>query len=167
MHFLIIILGLIVLVFGQKIFWLSVAIIGFLVGMEFTGMLLVDQPTWVLLVAGLGAGLLGAVLAIFFQRVAFALAGFFAGAYLAPMAAQSLGVESTSMLVPIASGVIGAVVAVLLMDWAIIALSCLVGAGAIVSQLHIRHAKGAIIFVVLAVIGILIQSKLMERAGEG
>jgi hypothetical protein len=135
--------------------------------MKLTGMLLVDQPTWVLLVAGLGAGLLGAVLAIFFQRVAFAVAGFFAGAYLAVMAAPPLGVAGTHMLVPIIGGVIGAVVAILLMDWAIIALSCLVGAGAIVSQLHIRHVQGVIIFVVLAVIGILIQTKLMERAGEG
>jgi hypothetical protein len=166
MHFLIIILGLIVLAFGRKIFWLSVAIVGFLVGMELTGMLLVDQPTWVLLVAGLGAGLLGAVLAIFFQRVAFAVAGLFAGAYLAVMAAPPLGVAGTSLLVPIIGGLIGAVVAILLMDWAIIALSCLVGAGAIVSQLHVRHAQGAIIFVVLAVIGILIQTKLMERVGE-
>ena len=91
MHFLIIVLGLIVLLLGRNIFWLTVAIVGFLVGMEFAGMLLVDQPTWVLLAVGLGAGLVGAVLAVLVQRVAFGLAGFFAGAYLTVIVTQSLG----------------------------------------------------------------------------
>jgi hypothetical protein len=166
MHFLIIVLGLIVLVFGRKIFWLSVAIVGFLVGMEFTGMLLVDQPTWVLLVGGLVAGLIGALLAVFFQRLTFALAGFFGGAYLALIVAQPLGINDHGILVPIVGGAIGAIVAAVLMDWAIIVLSCLVGAGAIVTQLTLRPAKGAIVFVALVIIGILIQAKLMERSKE-
>jgi hypothetical protein len=166
MKFLVIIMGLVVLVFGRKIFWLSVAIVGFLVGMEFSGMLLADQPIWVTLLFGLAAGLIGALLAIFFQRLTFALAGFFGGAYLALMVAQRFGVHSYGILVPIIGGVIGAIIAALLMDWAIIVLSCLVGAGAVVSQLAMRPAKGAIVFVVLALIGMLIQAKLMERSGE-
>lgn len=166
MKFLMIILGLVVLVFGRKIFWLSVAIVGFLVGMEFSGMLLADQPIWVTLLVGLGAGLIGALLAIFFQRLTFALAGFFGGAYLALMVAQRFDVHSHGILVPIVGGVIGAIIAALLMDWAIIVLSSLVGAGAVVSQLALRPANGAIVFVVLAIVGMLIQAKLMERSGE-
>jgi len=166
MHFLKIALGLIVLILGRKIFWLSVAIVGFLVGMELTDMLLADQPTWVLLLGGLAAGLLGALLAVFAQRVAFGLAGFFAGAYLTVIAAQSLGAGGTSMILPIVGGVIGALVAVLLMDWAIIVLSCLVGAGTIVAQLQLSPKGSAIAFAVLVMIGILLQAKLMERSQE-
>ena len=166
MHLLIIILGLIVLIFGRKIFWLSVSIVGFFVGMEFSRMLLAGQPTWVLFLVGLGAGLLGALLALLFQRVAFALAGFFAGAYLALLVAHPLGIGGTSVLLPIVCGVIGAIVAALLMDWAIIVLSCLVGAGTVVAQLHLRDAQEAIVFVVLVLIGILIQAKLRERSAE-
>jgi hypothetical protein len=166
MHFLKIVIGLIVLVFGRKIFWLSVAIMGFLVGMEFSSMLLADQPTWVMFLVGLGVGLLGALLATLFQRVAFAFAGFFAGAYLALMVAHPLGIGGNSVLLPIVGGVIGAIVAALLMDWAIIVLSCLVGAGVVVHQLHLGNAKGAIVFVVLVIIGILIQAKLIERSEE-
>ncbi|OGP52978.1 MAG: hypothetical protein A2Y65_05390 [Deltaproteobacteria bacterium RBG_13_52_11] len=166
MHFLIIVLGLIVLIFGRKIFWLSVAIVGFLVGMEFTGMLLVDQPQWVMLLGGLAAGLIGALLAVFFQRAAFALAGFFAGVYLTQILAQTVGLGGSSVLFPVIGGVIGAIVAAVLMDWAIIVLSCLVGAGAIATQLTLRPAKGAIVFVALVIIGILIQAKLMERSKE-
>ena len=166
MNYLIIALGLIVLILGRKIFWLTVAIVGFLVGMEFAGMLLVDQPTWVLLAVGLGAGLVGALLAVLVQRVAFGLAGFFAGAYLTMIAAQSLGAGGTTIILPIVGGVIAAVIAVLLMDWAIIVLSCLVGAGAVVSQFPLSPHVGAIVFAVLVIIGIVVQARLMERSGE-
>ena len=166
MHFLKIFLGLIVLILGRKIFWLSVAIVGFLVGMELTGMLLADQPTWVLLAGGLAAGLIGALLAVLAQRVAFGLAGFFAGAYLTVIVAQSQGTGGTSMILPIVGGVIGALVAVLLMDWAIIVLSCLVGAGTIVAQLQLSPKVSAIAFAVLVIIGIVIQAKLMEQSRE-
>jgi hypothetical protein len=163
MKFLMIVLGLIMLVFGRKLFWLFVAIVGFLVGMEFTKLLLADQPIWVQLLGGLVAGLLGALLAIFVQRIAFILAGFFAGAYFALLLAHPLGVAGASLILAVACGVIGAIVVALLMDWAIIVLSCLVGAGAIVSQLRLRDTNTAIIFFVLVIIGIFVQAKLMEH----
>jgi hypothetical protein len=166
MYFLKIVLGLIVLILGRKIFWLTVAIVGFLVGMELTDMFLADQPTWVLLAVGLAAGVVGALLAVLVQRVAFGLAGFFAGAYLTVIVAQSLGAGDTSVILPIVGGVVGALIAVLLMDWAIIVLSCLVGAGVVVAQLPLSPQVSAIAFSVLVIIGIVIQAKLMERSGE-
>ena len=166
MKFLMIILGLTMLVFGRKLFWLFVAIVGFLVGMEFTRMLLVDQPTWVTLLGGLAAGLIGALLVVFFQRVAFAFAGFFGGAYLALIVAQTFGVGGSSVLLSIVGGVIGAIVSAFLVDWAIIVLSCLVGAEAIVAQLKLSEAKSAIVFVVLVIIGIFVQARLWKRSKE-
>ena len=166
MKFLVIVLGLIMLIFGRKLFWLFVAIVGFLVGMEFIDLLLVDQSIWVKLLGGLGAGLLGALLAIFVQRVAFVLAGFFAGAYFALLLAHPLGIAGASLILAVAGGVVGAIVAALLMDWAIIALSCLAGAAAIVSRLGLRDVNMAIVFLVLVIIGILVQAKLMEQSKE-
>jgi hypothetical protein len=167
MKFLMIVLGLIMLVFGRRLFWLFIAVVGFLVGMEFTSQLLTNQPLVVQLLGGLGAGLVGALLAVFFQRVAFILAGFFAGAYFVILLAHPLGITGAGLLLPIAGGVIGAIVAAMLTDWAIIVLSCLVGAGAIVSRLGLRDVKTAIVFLVLVVIGILLQAKLMEQSREG
>jgi hypothetical protein len=167
MKFFIIVLGLIMLIFGRKLFWLFVAVVGFLAGMELTNLLLVDQPLGVQVLGGLAAGLVGALLAVFVQRIAFVLAGFFAGAYFALLLAHPLGIAGIGLLLPIAGGVIGAVVAALLMDWAIIVLSCLVGAGAIVSRLGLRDVKTAIVFLVLVIIGILVQTKLMEQSKEG
>lgn len=166
MKFLIIVLGLIMLVFGRRLFWLFVAVVGFLVGMELTNLLLVNQTVWVQLVGGLVAGLIGALLAIFVQRVAFALAGFFAGVYFALLLARPLGAAGIGLPLAIVGGVIGAIAAALLMDWAIIVLSCLVGAGAIVSRLGLRDVSSAIVFLVLVIIGILVQSKLMEESKE-
>jgi hypothetical protein len=55
---------------------------------------------------------------------------------------------------------------VLLMDWAIIVLSCLVGAGAIVAQLPTSPTVSAIVFAALVIIGMVIQAQLMERPAE-
>jgi Domain of unknown function (DUF4203) len=156
-------LGLILLVFGRKLFWLCVAVLGFIVGTEFAGTLLADQPRWVMLVIGLGAGLLGALLAVVAQRVAFALAGFYAGAYLALAAVHSLEVGGQSMIWFAAGGILGAVLAALIMDWAIIALSSLAGAGAIVEAAAMGQTTGALVFVALVVVGIIVQARLMAR----
>jgi hypothetical protein len=166
MKFLMVVLGLIMLIFGRKLFWLFVAIIGFLFGMELIDLFLKSHSIWIKLLGGLGAGLLGALLAIYVQRVAFTLAGFFAGAYFALLLAHPLGIAGASLFLAVAGGVIGAIAAALLMDWAIIVLSCLVGAGAVVSRLGLRDVNMAIVFLVLVTIGILVQTKLMEHSEE-
>ena len=130
---------------------------------EFAGALLADQPKWVMLVIGLGTGLLGALLAILAKRIAFALAGFYAGAYLALIAAHSFGPGGDSTLWFAAGGVIGAVLAALIMDWAIIVLTSLVGAGAIVDAAAMGQTTGALVFVVLTVVGTVVQARLMAR----
>jgi hypothetical protein len=156
-------LGLILLVFGRKLFWLCVALLGFFLGMEFAGVLFADQPQWVMLLIALGTGLVGALLAVLAERVAFALAGFYAGAYLALISAHSFGIASHSTLLFGAGGVIGAVLAALLMDWAIIVLSSLVGAGAIVDAAGMGQPTGVLVFMGLTVVGIVIQARLMTR----
>jgi MFS family permease len=160
------ILGLILLLFGRKLFWLFVGIAGFLLGVQFGGVLLPDQPQWIRLLVALGAGFLGALLAILVQRVAFALAGFYGGAYLALLIAQSFGAESISILLFIVGGIIGAIVAALIMDWAIIVISSLVGAGAVVEALALGQGTSIFAFLVLAAAGILVQARLQPKPKE-
>ncbi|MFQ5801574.1 MAG: DUF4203 domain-containing protein [Candidatus Methylomirabilales bacterium] len=156
--------GLILLVCGRKLFWLFVAIMGFLVGMEFTGVMLADRPQWVLLLVALGTGVLGALLAVFAERVAFVLGGFFAGSYLALIVADSFGGGGHSMVLFAVGGVIGSVFAALIIDWAIIVLSCLVGAAAIVQALDLGQTLSAIVFMVLVSGGTFFQARLMTRS---
>ena len=164
MHLTIILMGFSVLLFGRRLFWLFVAVAGFLVGIEFARVFLADQPYWVMLLGGLSAGLLGALLAILVERIAFALAGFYAGAYLTLILAHKFGAWGSSMHMFAFGGIIGAVFSLLFMDWAIILLSCLVGAGAIVSQLGLVKTISVIIFVALVAVGALIQSRSMEQS---
>jgi hypothetical protein len=160
-----ILLGLILLVFGRKLFWLFVTIAGFLAGMALTALVLGHQPQWVVLVVALGAGLLGALLAVFVERVAFALAGFYAGSYLALIAAQSFATDGNSVLLFLVGGVIGVVLATWIMDWAIIALSCLVGAAAVVQGLDLGQAVGTTVFALLVIAGVFLQARVMTRSG--
>jgi hypothetical protein len=158
-----IILGLVLLTFGRRLFWISVAVAGFLLGMEFAGLMLPDRPLWMQLLIALGAGFLGAVLAVLFQRVAFALAGFYGGAYIALISAQALGLAGSTIILFFAGGVVGAVFAILVMDWAIILLSCLVGAGAIVEVLGLGQNISIIVFLALVLIGAFAQSKFLPK----
>lgn len=158
------VLGFILLVLGRRLFWLFVALVGFLMGMEFTGVILGDQPKWVMLFIGLGTGLIGALLAVLIERLAFALAGFYAGAYLALIGAHSFGIGGNSLLLFAFGGLIGAILAALIMDWVIIVLSCLVGAGAVVIGLGLDPMMSLLVFVVLAGAGIFFQARGMARS---
>lgn len=159
-----VILGLVLIVFGRKLFWLFVAITGFLVGMAVSRAFLPDHPEWVVISVGLGTGLLGALLAVFAERLAFALAGFYAGSYLVLTVFPPFGGDGDSILWFLLGGVVGAVIASLIMDWAIIVLSCLVGAGAILQTLRLGQTASLVIFAVLVATGIVIQRKLMVRS---
>jgi Domain of unknown function (DUF4203) len=157
-------LGVLLLVFGRRLFWLFVALVGFLLGMEFTWVILGDQPKWVMLCIGLGTGLIGALLAVLVERVAFALAGFYAGAYLALIGVHSFGVGGNPILLFVVAGLIGAIFAALIMDWVIIVLSSLVGSGAVVASLGLEQKVSFLVFLVLALSGTFLQAKIMVRS---
>lgn len=152
-------LGALVLFFGRRLYWLAIGVLGFLMGTQFAGDLLAEAQPVVQLLAAVAAGLIGALLAIVFQRIAFAIGGFFAGAYLAHGIAANVGVSSDLQVIWLAlGGAVAAVIAALVMDWAIIALSSLVGAGAIVGALDVSEAVFVLLFVVLTALGVAIQA---------
>jgi hypothetical protein len=155
--------GLLLLALGRRLFWLLVALMGFLVGMELAGEFLSGRPSWLVLAAAIGTGLLGAILAVFAHRLAFALAGFLAGSYLALIAAQSFGVSGASELLFIIGGIAGALISAWFLDWAIIVLSSLVGGAAIVDALGLGQMPGFLAFAALVTAGILFQAKFMGK----
>ncbi|HZZ29382.1 MAG TPA: DUF4203 domain-containing protein [Pirellulales bacterium] len=156
-----VLLGAIVLLFGRSLFWACIAIIGFLLGMALANEWLADKAEWIRLVAALGAGVLGAILGILIERLAFAIAGFFAGGYLAIALAARLHAGGNPDIYWIVGGIIGAIVAAMVMDWAIIVLSSLAGAAAILTpfQTKLDDRMLPVAFLVLAVIGIVFQGR--------
>jgi hypothetical protein len=164
MEFSNIVLGLFLLVLGRKLFWLFVSIVGFLFGMGFAGLVFPDQPQWIQVLFALGAGFLGALLAVFAQRVAFAFAGFYGGFYFALILSESFGSGANNIVICTFVGVIGAVVATLIMDWVIIVFSCLVGAGAVVGASGLGQGMSVIVFLLLVLTGAFVQTRLLPQA---
>ena len=166
MDFLRILLGVILLVVGRRLFWLVVAAAGFLVGFEFSRIIWIEQPQWVVLLVALGTGILGALIAVIAQRIAFGFVGLFAGAYLGLIAAGYFGAMEHSTLWVIGAGFIGAVLAVLVTDWAIIVFTSLAGAGAVVTGLSLSTEISAFAFFILAGVGMYVQIRLMSRGTD-
>jgi hypothetical protein len=155
--------GALLLLLGRKLFWLFVAIAGFYFGIELGKTLAADQPAWLLWAIAIGAGLIGAVLAIFLQRLGFALAGFYAGGYLALVAVQRFAPGSFEVAAFLIGGLIVAILAATLMDTAIVVVSSLLGAALIVSTLGLQPLWSALAYAALAAAGIVVQSRLTGR----
>jgi hypothetical protein len=154
--FLVLLAGIVLLVAGRRLFWLFVGLVGFFTVYRWL------EPQWLLAVL---AGLVGIVLAIFLQRVAIAMAGFFAGGW---FAVQLLGLpmahpRGPDLLVFVIAGVIAAVLAVALFDLALVVLSSLAGADLIVGALHPRPGVAKLLLLVLACVGIAVQMGITAR----
>ncbi|MCD6585944.1 MAG: DUF4203 domain-containing protein [Desulfobacteraceae bacterium] len=158
-----IIIGLILLLFGRKLFWLFIAFSGFMVGFGFSEMLIPLSQQWVQLVIAIGIGIVCALVGILVQRIAFVLAGCLAGLYLVLIGSQFVGYNDVSAVLYIFGGAIGGVAAYVFIDWAIIILSAMVGAGLVASVLGLSPTISIIAFMLMSIIGALIQIQSMDE----
>ncbi len=159
-----IVAGIVLLVLGRRLFWLFVALIGFVSGIQVATGLFPGQPEWMILAIALTAGVLGALLALFLQWLAIGLAGFFAGAYVVVRLLHVTGLTTNGMdwLLFLVGGIIGLILIVILFDWALIILSSLFGAGLVTESVRVEHSAAMLLFIVLIIAGILVQSRLKK-----
>jgi hypothetical protein len=157
--------GVVLLVLGRKIFWMFVAGIGFLTTFSLVTQLTEIQQDWLVLLIALAAGAIGALLAIFLQQVAIAIAGFLAGGYivLGLLRLLELDLPTLSWVIALVGGAIGAMLTLLLFDWALIFLSSLSGATVIVESLDLTGGLATIVLVAALLAGVFIQSALLDR----
>ena len=156
--------GIGLLVLGRKLFWLFVGLIGFVSGIQVATRFFPGQPEWMILAIGLTAGVLGALLALFLQWLAIGLAGFFAGAYVVARLAHVSGLVPGGMnwLLFLIGGILGLILIIILFDWALIILSSLAGAGIITESARVAHPGAMLLFIALAIAGVVVQSRLMR-----
>ena len=81
MNLILIGVGVLLLLMGRKLFWISVAALGFIIGMTYAPRFFPDQPQSVIVIISLIIGLLGALITSMVQRFAIGISGFAAGAY--------------------------------------------------------------------------------------
>jgi hypothetical protein len=157
-------LGLIILFLGRKLFWLFVAIVGFIAGFQFATQYLNIENQLLVWIIALLAGLVGAVLAIGLQRLAAAVVGFFAGGMLTLniLAILGMGTGEFEWLPYLIGGIIGAVIAILLFDWALIVLSSLYGASLIVQSVNLDPTLATVALIGLFIIGVLAQAAVLR-----
>ncbi len=160
-----ILIGALMLLFGRRLFWLFVAGVGFWIGFHFTPALLHNPPEWLTLVVAIGLGIVGAILALILQKVAIAVAGFLVGgqAATALFATFVTTPPASTTITFVIGGIIGALLLLMLFDWALIFFSAIAGADLITANLHVPAKGAGIIFLVLAVAGIVVQAAMFSR----
>lgn len=161
------IVGTLLLFFGRRLFWLFVGASGFSAGLEIAARVFHGQTAATLLIAAIVIGFIGMLLAFFLQKLAISLGGFAAGAYLAFSLAQMfLGRESGPVvwIAILLGGVIGLVLMHLIFNGALIVLSSILGASLLVHATSFFQAYVQVALVVLAVLGIFVQSSLRSRS---
>jgi hypothetical protein len=153
-------IGAVILFFGRKLFWLCVAAVGFAAGVEIAPHLVHEPSSLLALAVALVLGLIGALLALFLQKVAVAVLGFLAGGKLAGSIAAAFFVHYAqySTVIFVIGGVVGAILLLVLFAWALIVVSSFIGAHLIQSAIVLPASGSTIVFIGLAVLGILVQA---------
>ena len=163
-----VLVGLLLLVLGRRLYWLFVAGVGFLYGLKLAPLLMPEQSETVIVIVALVLALVGALVAVVATKVVLGVIGFVAGGGIAVLLLGNLGIDRViAVAVYLIAGVIGAVLLLVLFDWTLIVLSSLAGASLIVMSaerlLQMPPIAGTVIVLVLAAIGALIQAGLWRR----
>ena len=110
--------------------------------------------------------MIGAVLSLLLQRVLVGIAGFFAGGYLLYTVALGVGHETGASIAFLLGGVIGAVLVLLMLDWALIGLSALLGSAVITQNVPLEPTLSLLLFVALLVLGGVVQGRQLAHMVE-
>src|SRR5215831_19503761 len=140
--------GVAILLFGRRLFWLFVAAMGFVFGAQIAAQVTHEPPSSpaVLLIA-IGFGIVGALLALLLQQVAIGVVGFIAGGRLAiGLSAAFLAHPPSSEIIFLIGGILGAIVFLALFNWALIFFSSVEGARLIASAIVLSQTGRMILF---------------------
>jgi hypothetical protein len=127
-----------------------------------------DASGWTAIGIGVAGGVLGALLALFVQRLAVAVAGFAGGGFFLVNMVEVLHIQTGSNFwIPfIIGGIIGGALMMLLFDWSLIVLSSGLGAYFFTSELHLSDGMELAATLVLFIVGIAVQSRGMKKKGS-
>jgi len=167
MNLINLVLGIILLTTGKKLYWLFVGVIGFILGMGLATQLVLNPP-WLVYVVALGAGILGAILAHFLQHLALSLVGFLVGAYGAFLLAGLLGITAvpSTWMAFIIGGIVGLLLVSSAFDWSLYILSSWAGATLVTQAIDLQGTVGTVVFFALFVLGMIIQVGLFRNQNK-
>ena len=160
-----VVLGVVILFFGRKLFWLCVAAVGFAAGLQIAPLLVNEASSVLALVIAVVFGILGALLAVFIQKIAIAVLGFLAGGKLATAIAAAFFVQHAqySTIIFVIGGIMGAILLLAVFGWALIVVSSFIGAYLIQSAIVLPPTGLTLVFIGLAILGIFVQTVSFRR----
>jgi MFS family permease len=158
------VLGIVLLTTGKKLYWLFVGVVGFIIGLTLVTQYVTLNPAWLVYVVAVGAGIIGALLAAFLQQLAIALVGFIVGGYGALYLTGLLGInaEPTQWMAVIIGGIVGLLLVASLFDWALYILSSWAGSTLVTQSIGLQATVGVVVFFSLFILGIIIQASLFR-----
>ncbi len=165
MNIINLVLGVVLLTTGKKLYWLFVAVVGFVIGLTIATQYVKLDPPWLVYLVALGAGVVGAVLATFLQHLAVAVVGFIVGGYGALYLSTLLGksTQPFNWMAFIIGGIVGLLLVASVFNWALYLLSAWAGATLVTEAIGLQAQLGLILFFVLFVLGMIIQAGLFRE----
>ncbi len=154
--------AILLLLVGRRLYWFFVGAVGFIAATEWALLYFEAAPAWMVILIGLGVGVLGALLAVVLRMAGFALAGLLGGGYLMLALMDALQVaHPTLQWVAVGIGaVLGLILVVVLIDWALILISAITGAVFLARLLPVQGMVYLAAVVILAAVGVLVQSRV-------
>lgn len=154
--------GSALLLLGRRLFWLFVAGVGFMVAINLAPRFIDADKEWLALLIALGAGVIGALMAVFLQKLALGLAGFLAGGYVLVNALELFNFDmgDWETVLYFVGGFIGSALVAGLFEWALIILSSLTGASMIGQTLDLAQPWSVLLPMFAFIIGVVIQTNM-------
>ena len=164
-------LGLMVLFYGRRSFWVLASVVGFVLGLWLATTIGAGLPGWAQPVLALALGIVGAALGFFAPRPAAAIIGGIVLALLGVALAHSSGAALwLQWLIAIALGFVGFYLFWRLLDWALIVGTSLFGAIlaslSLTSLFGFARGLGVLPFLLFLVVGIVYQARDRQMAAE-
>ncbi|MBX0329140.1 hypothetical protein K2Z83_15820 [Oscillochloris sp. ZM17-4] len=161
---MLILVGLVTLFVGRRIFWVFVGVAGFIFGLGVAQVGLSIQSQTLQILAGVCVGLIFAGLALAVQRPMAMVAGFIALGSVGLGLGTQLGAAPVMQIALfLALGLIGVLLVAALFDWALIIVSALNGAAAVGGGLGELYPLSPLIatavVIILIILGVAYQSR--------
>lgn len=160
------VIGAVFLFFGRELNFFFAAALAALIGLRLTPLLPPQWPAWSDYAFMLGLALIAAAISLLNERVGYFLSGFLVGSYFL-VEFYEPGVLTLPLLPFIVGGVIGCIVIGVFTQWALMIVSCLVGAYFLTGLFNLSPTAELLVGGGLFVVGALTQVIMMQMQKGG
>jgi len=161
---LLLVIGLILVLLGRRVYLISIGILGFLGGLYLFTSFIGSARDWRSLLFALLFGTVGSLLAFKLHKAAWLFGGFCGGGVLALYFNDATGMirDGSPVTLFLVGGAAGAFLFLLLLDWSLILVTTLTGAALISWQSRLSGGALQALFFGLTALGLLVQARAMR-----